>query len=124
MMDARRWILLVLLLLLAACDRREGTATPAADAPTRAAAEAAGGAGASGQSAPEGVRLRMAVFDWESGSYGELISAFEAENPGIEIELVSVEETLGLDAGAGAWPEDASRRLVSAADVVSTGALG
>jgi len=68
----------------------------------------------------ERVTVRFAVYDWEQGRYEELAESFEEANPGIAIELVSLNETLELGSfGGGGWPEDADVRLASAADVIS-----
>ena len=57
----------------------------------------------------------------------DLADAFEEENPDVEIKFVSIEEILELDGPGAEWPDDARRRLVSAADVssvfYSTGAV-
>ncbi len=66
----------------------------------------------------EQVILRFAVEDWHQAGYQELIKTFEESNPGIKIQLVSVEEILNLGPAYGGWPENAWVRLASAADVI------
>ncbi|MDY6876225.1 MAG: extracellular solute-binding protein [Chloroflexota bacterium] len=82
--------------------------------------------GGDGEETPaaEGERgtIRFAVYDWEQATYDDLIEAFEEANPGLHVQLVSINETLGLaPMGAIEWPDDAELRLVSAADVVNIG---
>lgn len=119
----------LMLLLLAACNRSDGTETLAAETavpPVAEPVEANTNESDTAVSSPtETITLRMVTYDWDSASYRDLIETFEAENPDIEIQIVSIEETLGLGSdGMGQWPEDAARRLVSAADVVPTNAIG
>jgi len=64
------------------------------------------------------VTIRFAIYDHEQAAYENLIEVFEGANPGLHIELVSIAETLGLDEENWQWPEDASQRLVSAADTL------
>lgn len=130
--------LFLCLLILVACGRSDETGTPApevdsetaetavADSPdspeedntTPAQSEAATA------SEDDTIILRMIAYDWEIANYSDLIESFEAENPDIAIEMVSLEETLGLSAGgAGAWPDGTDRQLVSAADVVPMNAI-
>jgi multiple sugar transport system substrate-binding protein len=126
----RKVFVLCILLFLFACsdspdvadpdtapnDNAAATAVPAADTPANEP-EAA--------TPEETVTLRMIAYDFEMGSYNDLIETFEAENPGVEIKMVSVEETLGLESGGvGQWPEDTDRRIVSAADILSTNVIG
>jgi ABC-type glycerol-3-phosphate transport system substrate-binding protein len=102
----KKGVILLMLLLLAACSRGQ-VADTAVPNPT------------------DTITLRMIAQEWESRSYQDLIETFEAENPGIEVKIVSYEETLGLSsAGQGQGPDNAAERLVSAADVISSDALG
>ena len=71
----------------------------------------------------EQVTIRFALFDWEVAAYEGLIEAFEEENPDVKVQVVSANEVLGLGSLTDFdFPEDASRRLASAADIVSSGA--
>lgn len=128
----RKVFVLLIILFLIACRDGETTATPesaetnnnntteTADSPTNNTTDEP-----ATTPSEETVTLRMIAYDYEMGNYRDLIDVFEAENPGVEIDMVSVEETLGLDTGGvGQWPEDASQRLVSAADIVSTNSIG
>jgi multiple sugar transport system substrate-binding protein len=115
------WLALIVALLLVAC-RAKSEEEPAAT-PTEAPAVSE----ETGQQEPvaevedevEPVTVSFAVYDFEQGLYGDLAAAFEEENPDVEIKFVSVEETLGLDVPGAEWPDEARRRLVSAADVSS-----
>jgi multiple sugar transport system substrate-binding protein len=74
---------------------------------------------------PEGesVTIRFTVFDWERSLYEDLIGAFEEANPDIDVQIVSANEVLGLQGLTDFdFPDDAFRRLVSAADVVAQSA--
>jgi len=64
--------------------------------------------------------IYSAIFEWERATYNDLLEAFEEANPGIRVELVSINEILGFDPMGGRdWPSDAESRLLSAADVVN-----
>ncbi|MBN1657334.1 MAG: extracellular solute-binding protein [Anaerolineae bacterium] len=99
-------------LLLSACggDDAAPTRAPATPIPTsRSSAPAAEGQ----------ITIRLAIFDWDQGAYHDLIKAFEEENPDIRVKVVSINDLLGISlTGAMEWPDDAERRLASAADVV------
>ncbi len=124
----------LLILSLVSCNSGQDPATPLPDSETETES-ADSETTDSTQSENEGetadtqngdaIILQMAVYDWERGNYRDLVDTFEAENPDIEIKMVSVEETLGLESGGiGEWPEDGARRLVGAADVITTNAIG
>jgi multiple sugar transport system substrate-binding protein len=99
-------------MLLAAC----GGAT---EEPSPVPVPATPNAGEPGESEGEKVTIRFAIYDWEQASYGDLIDAFEDENPGIEVQMVSINEVLEMGSLTDfEWPDDAERRLASAADVV------
>ena len=126
--------ILLLLLLLVACNRSDEVTTPTPETDT-VVEDVTNNTDVSPSTEDEidtavatetdAITLRMIAYDWELSSYRALIETFEAENPGIQIKVVSLEETLGLDSvGVGQWPEDAGRRLVSAVDVVTTNAIG
>ncbi len=120
------FVLLMLLLLIACSDGDDGTAaeTPEADT-TVETTNTTDDTADELETTTETVTLRMIAYDYEMGNYRDLIEAFEAENPGVEIKMVSLEETLGLESGGmGQWPDDADRRIVSAADIVTTNAIG
>lgn len=118
-------LLCVLAILLAACGASsEETAVPT-PVPTAAIAEATAPpvepAATPAEPAGEQERtaIRFAVLDWELSLYEDLIAAFEEENPDLHVQVVSVNEILDLGAIATIeYPDDADRRLVSAADVV------
>ncbi|MBC8445937.1 MAG: hypothetical protein H8D74_01925 [Chloroflexi bacterium] len=65
------------------------------------------------------ITLRFAIYNWQQGQYAGLIQAFEAANPDVRIKTVSIEQTLGDDAGAATLPADAFVWLASAADVIA-----
>jgi multiple sugar transport system substrate-binding protein len=116
------WVALCIAALLAACG-------PAAlPGPTTApAGQAAAGQTITGQQAianNEITILRFAVSGIGQARYENLIQAFEAENPGVRITTVSIEETLGGGRALGAWPDDAYLLLASAADVIAAPATG
>lgn len=108
--------LLALCGLLAACGGKEEptqapTAIPTATvAPTKPVQE---------ESSSEAVTIRFAVSDLEQPMYEDLIKSFEEENPDVKIKMISLNETLGLTAVGGDWPDDAWARLASAADVIN-----
>jgi multiple sugar transport system substrate-binding protein len=62
--------------------------------------------------------LRFATYEWEHKRYQDLIRDFETSNPGVAIQLVSIDELLGLSNADRGWPDDALLRLASAADVI------
>jgi multiple sugar transport system substrate-binding protein len=115
------WLALVVALLLVACRAKseEEPEAPPTEAPAVSQETADSDQQEPVEDEIEPVTVRFAVFDFEQGLYDDLATAFEEENPDVEIRFVSVEETLGLDAPGAEWPDDARRRLVSAADVSS-----
>jgi multiple sugar transport system substrate-binding protein len=66
--------------------------------------------------------LQFAVSGMDQNRYDSLIDAFEAENPGVHISTVSMEDVLGTRPGSSNWPDDAYLRLAAAADVIATAA--
>jgi hypothetical protein len=89
-------------LLWTACDGG-GKETPMpAPIPTRPAVEG------------EQDTIRFAVYDWQQPVYKDLIETFKEINPGLHVELVSIEDTLGFGSKQG---PDWAIRLLSAADV-------
>lgn len=124
----KKVFVLLILFLLFACSDSPDTAAPdtpeVENAPETAAIPANNTTTETGTTTGA-VTLRMIGYDYELGNYRDLIEAFEAENPGITIKMVSLEETLGLESGGvGEWPADADRQIVSAADIVTTSAVG
>jgi len=63
--------------------------------------------------------LRFALSRMDQSRYDSLIEAFEAENPGVHVSTVSIEDTLGTGPGTSNWPDDAYLRLAAAADVIA-----
>lgn len=108
----KKVVILLMLLLSAACSRGEATETAVTNPTETAVTET------------DTITLRIITQDWESSSYRTLAEIFEAENPGIAIKIVSYEEILGLGSAGRVPPDDAAERLVSAADVIPTDALG
>lgn len=95
-----------------------GPSVPTASAPTTASSHR----GAASQ--PNADRPRTAVrfilHDIQVPQYERLIEAFEADNPDLRIEIVSLNEVLGLGAvGSTDVPDDAEQRMAAAADVVT-----
>lgn len=121
----KQW-LLIFILLLVACSRSDETATPISDGGDSDSGDSDDGDNETAVSTePDTITLRMIVFDWEIGNYRTLIKTFEADNPGIKIKMVSLEETLGFDSnGFGQWPENATEQLLTAADIMSTNSIG
>jgi multiple sugar transport system substrate-binding protein len=92
----------------------QATAAPAATLPPVATVPP------TAEEAQEKVAIRFAIFDWDQGTYGDLIDAFEEENPGIEVQVVSINEVLDMGELLNfEWPDDAERRLAAAADVLA-----
>ena len=119
-------ILFLLALLLAACStgsKEEPTPTPAPDTLEPAEADTTDTETESTEDTAvtdqEVTTITMAVFDWDSGRYDDLIETFEAENPDVAVKTVSINETLDFSPTSGDWPDDADMRLASAADVVN-----
>jgi multiple sugar transport system substrate-binding protein len=114
------YVLFVSVVLLAACQtREEETPTPTLAPDTPVPVDDEESVSAPEVEEVEPAVVRFAVFDFELGRYDDLIEAFEEENEDIKIKTVSVEEILELESLGAEWPDDAARRLVSAADVSS-----
>jgi len=62
------------------------------------------------------VTIIFACYDHELGAYEELIAQFETANPTIHVRLISLERILGTSVGIRNLPEDATLRIMSAAD--------
>ncbi len=114
------WLILLLVLVLAACSadtEEEPVPTPTAE---ETVAEVTEESPVVAESADEErITVRFALLDIQQGLYGDLVDGFEEENPDVEIKFVSVEEILELESLASEPPDDATLRLVSAADVSS-----
>ncbi len=128
----KKVIVLLFLLMLVACGTSDGAVTPAPEVEdvaaegdeTAATPDTTDDEDTAVAEPDDQIIVQMAVYDWEAGSYRDLIETFEAENPDIQIKTVSVEEILGLGSGGGGrWPEDAAQRMASSADVF-TGNIG
>lgn len=110
----RRWstILISILLLtalLAACagEKSGPTPTPAVEPSTDQTSSVEG----------PSVTITFACYDWQLGDFEKLADEFHELNPGIEVQLVSINQALGLELGSD-WPEDASAKLAAAADTI------
>ena len=71
--------------------------------------------GTSGTTA-DPVTITFACYGHELDAYEELIVRFETANPTIRVNLISLERILGASAGIRNLPEDATLRVMSAAD--------
>jgi multiple sugar transport system substrate-binding protein len=111
-------------MLLAACGSSEGTEAPTAIPPTDTAVTQQGQQTVpSPEPGGEQVTIRFAVFDFQRSLYEDLIQAFEEANADVAVQIVSTNEVLGLQSLTDFdLPEDATRRLVSAADVIAQAA--
>lgn len=116
---------MVILLLLNACasgnapDAGAPTAaaladTPAADAPTAPAQP-----GASPEAPGAVVTIGFAAQQVERQTYDPLISEFNAKNPGIHVQFVSIDDVIESADAASAGPTELMRRVASAADTSS-----
>ncbi len=73
----------------------------------------------------ESVVIRFAISELEQARYQPLINTYEEENPNIKIETIFIEEVLELSSPDDInWPEESGVRLISAADVVGSSAIG
>jgi multiple sugar transport system substrate-binding protein len=115
-------VLCIVAMLLAACGGPNATEAPLpTEVPTAPVVEQETKPTAEPET--EQVTIRFVLFDWERSVYEDLIEVFEAENPDIKVQVVSANEALGLSGLTDFdFPEDASRRLASAADIVNGGA--
>jgi len=94
-----------------------GCAPGAPQAPATAVDPGAGPTG--GDSGSPDTILLFAVSNMDALLYDSLIDAFEAENPGVHISTVSIEDVLGTAMPFDQWPDDAYLRLAAAADVMA-----
>jgi multiple sugar transport system substrate-binding protein len=101
-------VALAAVLLLAACGKKE-------EAPSATATSVPEIQEAAGERTP----ILFAVEDAEKSLYEDMIESFEADNPDIHVELVSINELLGLGLLGGEPPEDTWQRLASGADVIN-----
>lgn len=112
----------IIAMLLAACGGNGATETPSSgpvatepatlEKPTETQPE---------EPAQAQVTIRFAIFDWQQPIYEGLIKDFEEANPDLKVEIVSINEVLGVDLVTFEWPDDAGLRLASAADVGTVG---
>jgi len=63
----------------------------------------------------ERTTITFACYDYELGSYQDLARQFEETQPGVAVQVLSIDEILGPDSGESP-PEDAALRVMSAAD--------
>jgi len=112
-------VLLLAVALLAACRSKDETPTPPPPLSTEAPAPTEAPTAEEPAAPAETVTIRFAVNDFEQALYQDLITAFEEDNPDVEIKVVSINETLDLGPVGGEWPDDAWVRLASAADVIN-----
>jgi multiple sugar transport system substrate-binding protein len=116
--------MLVVVLLLAACGGpgAEETSSPVPATEISQPAPVPTAAPTVPPVATERTTIRFAISDYEQPLYEDLIRAFEEENPDLHVEVVSVEQVLGLGPiGQREIPDDANQRLAAAADVVDIG---
>ena len=63
----------------------------------------------------ERTTITFACYDYELGSYQDLARQFEETQPGVAVQVLSIDEILGPDSGESP-PEEAALRVMSAAD--------
>ncbi len=105
--------IILIVALLAGCGG-QSTSSPqtSGDAPTAVPA---------GADSTATTILHFAVSGMMTEQYTDLIDAFEAENPGVHISIVSIEDTLGTGGPfSSSWSADAYTKLAAAADVIET----
>jgi multiple sugar transport system substrate-binding protein len=113
-----RWktilISMLLVALLAACGRKDKatpTVGPSADrTPLRETAATVTPPPVEGPS----VTITFACQDWQSGEFEKLADEFHQLNPDIKVQLVSIDEALGMESGA--IIENVEEKLSAAAD--------
>ena len=94
------FIVLISVLLLAACGKKDESPAPTPIPATPEVEE-------------ERITILFAVGDVERSLYEDLAKSFEETNPDIHVQLVSINETLGLDlVGGGDLPDDYRQRLI------------
>jgi multiple sugar transport system substrate-binding protein len=105
--------LMAVTLLFAACgnEKEKETPVPTAVPPTPTVED-------------ERTTVLFAVADTEKSLYEDLVESFEADNPDIHVQLVSINELLGIGLLGGEPPEDTWQRLAAGADVINTQADG
>lgn len=119
-MQVRKKILFLVLIattLLAACGGSKGKTPTPSPLSTEPPAQVTTTAESKPAAPAETITIRFAIYDWEQDRYAALIKTFEADNPGLEIKLVSIGDILDLSSEF-AWPDDAWVRLASSADVI------
>lgn len=100
-------MLVALSIILSACG---GTPTPSASTPVPGAEPTPSG---------DQVTVLFAADELLMATYNDLVTAFEKDNPGIKIKVISINQILGLGPTGGKYPDDADQKLAAAADVVS-----
>jgi len=63
----------------------------------------------------ERTTVTFACYDYELGSYRDLARQFEETQPGVAVQVLSIDEILGPDSGE-LPPEDVALQVMSAAD--------
>ncbi len=108
------WLLLMLLFVLAAC--RPGSSEDPGDEQANSN-DPSKPADTAGQ-----VRISFAVNGWERGRYDQVIKQFHADNPDVQVRVISIEEIVGSQGLYG--PEgdltEGLLKLVQGADLMST----
>ena len=105
-------IILIVTLLAGCGGSSTSTTQTGVDAPTAAPA---------GGDTTATTILRFAVSGMVTEQYTDLIDAFETENPGVHISIVSIEDALGTGGTFSSnWSADAYTKLAAAADVIET----
>ena len=105
--------ILIVSLLLAACGETQEPSVPTPVPTTPATAPA------TPEVEEERTTVLFAVGDVEQPLYEDLAESFEEANPDIHVQLVSINQVLGLDLLGGEFPDDTWQRLVSRADVIN-----
>ncbi|MGD9315874.1 MAG: extracellular solute-binding protein [Anaerolineae bacterium] len=118
-------VICIAAMLLVACGGGEATEAPLpTEVPLAPTVEQEVQQGTTPEAKPEAEQatVRFAIFDWDRPAYESLIEAFEEDNPDVKVQVVSANEVLEFGALIEIeFPDDASRRLASAADVFSLG---
>jgi len=65
------------------------------------------------------VTITFACYDFEQWEYKRLAQSFHEIHPDITVQTILIDDVLELDRETRHWPEDATRRLVSAADTIA-----
>jgi ABC-type glycerol-3-phosphate transport system substrate-binding protein len=111
-------LLVVLAMLLSAC----GGTTPTPETAATPAPGAQSAPGAQPTPAADQTTVLFAANEYEAATYTDLIKAFEKDNPGIKIKVVSTNEILGMGPLDTQVPDDYAQRLAAGADVIAASA--